>query len=65
MALSFPPNPTTGQKYVATNNTVYTYDGQKWIGTSNPAVTTVAPVGTAATVTNNAQPNITSTGTLI
>ena len=50
---------------MAPNNTVYTYDGQKWIGTSNPAVTTVAPVGTAGTVTTNAQPNITSTGTLV
>ena len=65
MALSFPPNPVNGQKYVATNNTVYTYDVDKWIGTSNPAVTTVAPTGTAGTVTANAQPNITSTGTLV
>lgn len=34
MPLDFPSNPSTGTVYTGTNNIIYTYDGEKWLGTS-------------------------------
>jgi hypothetical protein len=39
MALNFPDNPQTGDTYLAPNNQLYLYDGEKWIGFVTPAGT--------------------------
>ena len=39
MALNFPNNPQTGDTYLAPNNQLYLYDGEKWIGFVTPAGT--------------------------
>jgi hypothetical protein len=39
MALNFPDNPQTGDTYLAPNNQLYLYDGEKWIGFITPSGT--------------------------
>lgn len=49
MALSFPSNPTTNQQYTY-SGTTYTYDGKRWVATTNTvtqASTTVASANVA------------------
>lgn len=46
MSLSFPSNPTTNQQYVY-NSTTYTYDGNRWVSTTNTVSQSSLTVATA------------------
>lgn len=46
MSLSFPSNPTTNQQYVY-NGTTYTYDGARWVSTTNTVTQSSMTVATA------------------
>ena len=39
MTLQFPNNPSNGQQYTASNNLIYTWDGEKWITTGSSGAT--------------------------
>jgi hypothetical protein len=70
MALNFPNNPQTGDTYLAPNNQLYLYDGEKWIGFVTPAgtiaqgITFVGDDSSGTRVSDNETIKIAGAGTI-
>jgi hypothetical protein len=70
MALNFPDNPQTGDTYLAPNNQLYLYDGEKWIGFVTPAgtiaqgITFVGDDSTGTRISDNETIKIAGAGTI-